>query len=373
VAANAPDFEILLIAAPGLEPALQQEAMERGFRVQSVIAGGVIISGGWPEVWRANLQLRGTGRVLARIGSFPAVHLSQLDKRARKFPWYRILRKGVAVHVEASCRKSKIYHAGAAAQRIATAIREEFEVAIEETAPVTIMLRIDHDLCSLSVDTSGDMLHKRGHKEAVAKAPMRETMAALLLRQCGYKGNEPVLDPMCGSGTFVVEAAEMALGLWPGRDRAFAFEHLKTFDAEQWSVMKSAGTQAAPPAFHFTGSDRDAGAIRASTENAARSGVLAITDFQHHPVSALQRPEGPPGLVMVNPPYGLRIGDKAPLKTLHAKLGEVLRQKFSGWRVGLVTADKQLAYATGLPFKPPGPPINHGGTRVFLFQTDALA
>ena len=365
-------FEIFLVAAPGLETALLDEVTEAGFAGVRAVAGGVTIVGGWPEVWRANVQLRGTGRVLARIGSFPAVHLSQLDKSARKFAWYKVLRKDVAVKVEATCRKSKIYHAGAATQRIATAIREELGAPIADDAPVTVMLRTDHDLCTLSVDTSGDMLHKRGHKEAVAKAPLRETMAALLLRQCGYRGNEPVLDPMCGSGTFVVEAAEMALGLQPGRDRAFAFEHLKSFNTGEWESLKARAVPTTSPAFRFFGSDRDAGAIRASTENAARAGVSAVTAFAHHPVSALQRPDGPPGLVMVNPPYGLRIGDKTPLKTLHAKMGDILRSKFSGWRVGLVTADKQLAYATGLPFKPPGPPINHGGTRVFLFQTDVL-
>ena len=123
-AASPPDFDILLVAAPGLEAELRAEAVENGFRAPKVITGGVTIRGGWPEVWRANLELRGATRVLARIGSFRVLHLAQLDKRAREFPWGNVLRKDVPVHVEASCTHSRIYHSGAAAQRIAPAIAE---------------------------------------------------------------------------------------------------------------------------------------------------------------------------------------------------------------------------------------------------------
>ena len=359
------------MATPGLEAALCNEAKARGFRSPKVIEGGVRIEGRWHDVWRANLELRGTGRVLARLGSFPASHLSQLDKSARKFAWGETLRKDVSVRVEATCKKSKIYHAGAATQRVATAIHEELGCPLSDDADVCVKFRIEHDICTISVDSSGEMLHKRGHKEAIAKAPIRETLAAMFLRQCGYDGNEPVVDPMCGSGTFIMEAAEIAVGLKPGRTRSFAFEQLATFDSIAWQTMRDASS-VVQTAFRFYGSDRDGGAIRAAKANAERAGVSAITDFHQHAISDLKPPEGPPGLVIVNPPYGTRIGDKKPLHALYAALGQTLSQRFKGWRIGIVTTDVALAKSTGLPFKPTTTSVNHGGLKVYLYQTDTL-
>jgi putative N6-adenine-specific DNA methylase len=367
------DFEIFLATAPGLEAALAAELAALGFDAPAPGPGGVTVRGGWPEVWRANLTVRGASRVLARFDAFRVVHLSQLDKRARKTPWEAVLRSDVPVRVEASCRRSKIYHAGAAAQRVETAIRESFGAPVAEEAAITVRVRIEDNVCTLSVDTSGELLHRRGYKAAVAKAPMRESLAALFLRECGYDGTEPVLDPMCGSGTFVIEAAEIAAGLAPGRARSFAFEQLATFDAAAWRAMRDAvAARPVPPEIRFYGSDRDAGAIRMSRENAARAGVADITGFSVSPVSDLQRPDGPAGLVIVNPPYGGRIGKKAALVTLHGTLGQVLRSRFAGWRVGLVTSDPALARATRLPFARPGRPVDHGGIKVRLYTTPPL-
>lgn len=364
-------MEIFCVAIPGLEPALLSEVQEAGFRKPRSMHGGVSLEGGWPDVWRANYMLRGASRVLARIGSFHAAHLAQLDKRSRAFAWGEVLRADVPVRVEASCSRSRIYHSGAAAERVARAIVEELGAPISDDADVTVKVRIDNDLCTISVDSSGGLLHKRGHKQAMAKAPLRETMAALLLRQCGFNGKEPVIDPLCGSGTFVIEAAEIAAGLPPGRNRSFAFEKLATFDAAKWQKLRGTPiAQETPLRFH--GSDRDEGAIKAATANAERAGVSTITTFTCHPVSELQRPEGKPGLIIMNPPYGTRIGDKRGLRDLHAAIGLTLKQRFTGWRVGLVTSDDSLARATGLPFGPRSAPILHGGLRVYLWQTAGL-
>lgn len=225
------EFEIFLVTAPGLEAALLDEAREKRFRDPKPVKGGVIVQGDWHEVWRANLELRGAARVLARIAAFRAMHVAQLDKRAHKVAWGEVLRGDVPFSVEASCKASRIYHQGAAAQRITKAITDTLGAPVAEDAEVVIKARIDDDLCTISIDTSGESLHKRGNKQAVAKAPMRENLASLFLRQCGFDGTEPVVDPMCGSGTFVIEAAEIAAGLKPGRSRRFAFEQLATFDA----------------------------------------------------------------------------------------------------------------------------------------------
>ncbi|WP_114860898.1 THUMP domain-containing class I SAM-dependent RNA methyltransferase [Azospirillum brasilense] len=366
------DFEIFIVTAPGLESVLCAEVKAKGFRDATAIKGGVTVRGGWPEVWRANLELRGATRVLARVASFRAFHLAQLDKRARRVPWAEFLRPDVPVRVEASCKGSRIYHAGATAQRIERAISEELGAPISAEAEVSIKARIDDDLCTISVDASGESLHKRGHKEEIHKAPLRETLAALFLRHCGYDGTEPVVDPMCGSGTFVIEAAEIAAGLHPGRTRRFAFEQLASFDDAAWQAMRSAGGAGTAPAVRFYGSDRDGGAIAMSRANAERAGVAALTDFQKHAVSDLMPPEGPPGLVIVNPPYGARIGEKKPLFALYGALGQTLLSRFSGWRVGLVTNEASLAQATGLPFQPSGPSVSHGGLRVTLHSTAAL-
>lgn len=366
------EFEIFIVTAPGLESVLCAEVKAKGFRDATAIKGGVTIRGGWPEVWRANLELRGATRVLARVASFRAFHLAQLDKRARRVPWAEVLRPDVPVRVEASCKGSRIYHAGATAQRIERAITEELGAPISAEAEVSIKARIDDDLCTISVDASGESLHKRGHKEEIHKAPLRETLAALFLHHCGFDGSEPVVDPMCGSGTFVIEAAEIAAGLHPGRSRRFAFEQLASFDDAAWQTMRSAGGTGAAPAVRFYGSDRDGGAIAMSRANAERAGVAALTDFQKHAVSDLMPPEGPPGLVIVNPPYGARIGEKKPLFALYGALGQTLLSRFSGWRVGLVTNEASLAQATGLPFQPSGPSVSHGGLRVTLHSTAAL-
>ncbi|MFS4582217.1 THUMP domain-containing class I SAM-dependent RNA methyltransferase [Phaeobacter sp. C3_T13_0] len=369
-------FEIFLTAPPGMEQTLQREAVEIGFSGAKTVPGGVTLEGDWADVWRANLQLRGAARVLARIGSFRAFHLAQLDKRARKFPWSDVLRADVPVRVETTTnKKSKIYHAGAATQRIERAISEELGAEISAEAPIAVKLRIEDNLCTFSVDTSGEGLHKRGHKTAVGKAPMRENLAALFLRDCGFTGDEPVVDPMCGSGTFVIEAAEIAKGLFPGRSRSFAFEQMASFDSVAWEALR-AKQETRETSARFYGSDRNAGAVEMATANAERAGLAELVQITQHAVSDLTPPvldpNGEPGLVIVNPPYGARIGNKKLLYALYAALGETLMSRFSGWRVGIVTSETSLAKATKLPFKPFGAPVAHGGLKIRLFQTGPL-
>jgi len=364
------EFEIFLVATPGLEGPLCAEARAKGFKAKTV-PGGVALKGGWSEVWRANLQMRGASRVFARIDAFRVQHLAQLDKRSRHVRWANVLRRDVPFRVEATCRTSRIYHSGAAAERIEKAIETEIGAPVSPDAQVCIKVRIESDVCTIAVDTSGELLHKRGHKVAVAKAPMRETMAALFLRQCGFEGSEPVLDPMCGSGTFVIEAAEIASGLDPGRSRSFAFEHLATFDAAAWQALKDASRSTKPPV-RFYGSDRDGGAIRMSRANAERAGVGDITEFQELSIEDRTVPDGPSGLVIVNPPYGDRIGEKSQLRSLYRTLGQTLMSRFSRWRVGLITSEPALAEATGLPFALTAEPVLHGGLRITLYRTKAL-
>lgn len=369
------DFEIFLVGLPGLETVLAKEAKTRGFSQVETVAGGVTCRGGWQDIWRANLEMRGASRVLVRIASFRAPHLAQLDKRSRKVDWGAFLHPDVPVSIEASSKRSRVYHTGAIRQRIQGALQDRLGVPVSAEAPLCLRVRLDDDLCTISIDTTGDPLHKRGHKLAVNKAPMRETMAAQFLIACGYKPGEALVDPMCGSGTFAIEAAEMTLGLQAGRSRDFAFAHLPSFDAKRFEALKIAPDKNArgESGILCWGSDRDAGAIEMSRANAERAGVLDQVDFTHAAISDLRRPEGSdPGLVLVNPPYGDRIGDKKGLAALYGAFGRVMKEQFVGWRIGLITDDHKLARATGLPFKKPTSPIPHGGLKVKLYQTAPL-
>ncbi len=364
-------FEIFCACPPGLEPFLEAEALEAGFKGATATAGGVTFFGLWPNVMRANLTLRGASRVLARFAHFRSFNLSQLEKQTRELDWHTILRADVPVKVDVTTRKSKIYHAGAAKERIERAIHERLRAPIGGDNAIKIMVRIEDNLCTFSIDTSGDPLHQRGHKEAVGKAPMRENLASLFLRASGYDGTEPVLDPMCGSGTFPIEAAEIAAGLLPGRSRSFAFERLASFMPERWAEMRSAETKR-ETAVHFHGSDRNQGAIDNANANAKRAGVSGFCTFTQASISDLTRPDGPAGLVILNPPYGARIGDKKQLFALYGSLGKTLKTRFKGWRVAIITTDTGLAQTSGLPFTTTSAPIPHGGLKVRLHQTAPL-
>jgi len=364
-------FEIFLATAPGLESALYDEVRNKGFKRVKATKGGVTIVGGWPEVWRANLWVRGASRVLARVGSFKALHLAQLASLSRELPWGEILNPEYTFCVEVSCSKSRIYHSDAAAERIERAISDSLKISTSSHADIKVMARIDRDICTLSIDTSGELLHKRGYKAAINKAPMRENMAALFLQQCGYKGTEPVFDPMCGSGTFVIEAAEIAARLNPGRARNFAFEKLVTFDRQAWENMRNVKRKGETD-IHFYGSDRDSGAIKMSVENAERAGIDNLTEFKQQSISDIIPPTSTTGLIILNSPYGSRIGDRNKILPLYQTLGRVLLDRFKGWRIGIITSEKSLAQATALPFLPTKASVQHGGLRVNLFQTDTL-
>ncbi|MDG3041220.1 THUMP domain-containing class I SAM-dependent RNA methyltransferase [Roseicyclus marinus] len=359
---------LFLVAVPGLEAPLAAEATAKGFSGVTVLPGGVEVAGGLPEAIRANLVLRCAVRVLWRVAAFRALHLAQLDKRARKLPWADWLSPDQPVRVEAVCRASRIYHHKAAAQRIAGAIAAA-GIPVSGDAAITLKARIEDDLCTISLDTTGEPLHRRGHKSFVGKAPLRETMAAGFLWQMGFDGTQAVVDPMCGSGTIPMEAAEIALDLVPGRSRDFAFAHLVGGGSEGPCPSRS------PPYLEedeggarFFGFDRDDGAIRGARGNAERAGLSEICLFTRQTVSDLVPPEGvEPGIVLTNPPYGARIGERKLLFAVYGALGATLKARFSGWQVGIITSDKGLAQATGLGLEALGP-VDHSGTKVWLWR-----
>jgi len=362
---------LFLVSVPGLEEALAAEATRAGFAGVTIAHGGVEVTGGLAEAARANVTLRSAVRVLWRVAEFRAMHLAQLDKRARKLAWLDWLRPDVTVKVEASCHRSKIYHDKAAVQRIAGAITAA-GIPVAADGPVVVKARIEDDLCTISIDTTGAPLHRRGHKMFVGKAPLRETMAAGFLWQMGFDGTQAVVDPMCGSGTIPIEAAEIAAGLLPGRSREFAFAHLVGGGSEGLCPSRSPAYLEKDEGGRFFGFDRDDGAIRGARGNAERAGVAAVCRFERQAVSDLVPPEGvapgpEPGIVLTNPPYGARIGERKLLFAVYGALGRVLAERFRGWQVGIVTSDRGLAQATGLGLAAVGP-VDHSGTKVWLWR-----
>lgn len=359
---------LFLVAVPGLEVPLAAEAERSGLADVRQVPGGVEVAGGLPEAMRANRDLRCAVRVLWRVAAFRAMHLAQLDKRARRLAWGDWLRGDMPVRVEAVCRSSKIYHDKAAQQRIAGAIAAA-GIPVSPDAAVVVKARIEDDLCTISIDTTGEPLHRRGHKTFVGKAPLRETMAAGFLWQMGFDGSQAVVDPMCGSGTIPLEAAEIATGLLPGRSREFAFAHLVGGASEGLCPSGSpAYLEKDEGQARFFGFDRDDGAIRGARGNAERAGIAGLCRFERQAVSDLMPPEGMvPGIVLTNPPYGARIGERKLLFAVYGALGATLRARFSGWRVGIITSDKGLAQATGLGLEAIGP-FDHSGTKVWLWR-----
>jgi putative N6-adenine-specific DNA methylase len=364
--------ELFAVAAPGLAPYTAQELHALGLLPApdtGIEPGGVTFTGANAAIYRANLHLRTANRVLVRLGGFRAVGFDELRKFAGRLAWERFLRPGQPVALRVTCHKSRLYHSDAVAQRVAAAIGDRLGVppsvqkfdedSDEDHAappPQLILVRLLHDQATVSIDSSGALLHRRGYRLATAKAPLRETLAAGLLLASGWadRPDAPLLDPFCGAGTISVEAALLALGIAPGRQRSFAFMQWPDFDAALWArLLAEADAHQEQQRARWAGrlqilaSDRDAGAIALAQENAARAGVADAIQFSCRAVSAIDPPSGP-GWLVTNPPYGVRVGAGADLRNLYAQLGKVLRSRCPGWQVALLGNDRRLLGQLGL-------------------------
>jgi putative N6-adenine-specific DNA methylase len=211
----------------------------------------------------------------------------------------------------------------------------------EGTQGLTLLVRLDGPECTVSVDTSGEPLHRRGYRQEIGRAPMRETLAAGILGLAGYDGTEPLVDPMCGSGTFLIEGAWMSMRRAPGLERTFAFERFPGFDKAAWEERQArARAEALPsPRAPLHGFDINAGALGTARRNARRAGVTLA--LERRDVKTLAAPVAGPGLVVANPPYGKRVGEGGELPELYRALGATLRRAFQGWRVALIVPDEE--------------------------------
>ncbi|MBA4421351.1 MAG: hypothetical protein C0391_09410, partial [Anaerolinea sp.] len=315
-------------------------------------------------------------RVLARLGEFSANGFEELRKKAARLPWKEIIRPGEPVALRVTCRKSRLYHSDAVAREVLAAIETALgkpcpSVKYDEDArpvPQLIVIRLLHDTCTISMDTSGASLHRRGYRLETAKAPLRETLAAGLILASGWDTATPFLDPFCGSGTLAIEAALLARRIAPGRNRRFAFSHWPNFDSPLWQgLYAEAAANEIADCLPILASDRDEGAVRITTANAERAGVLSNLDIQHRAFSAIEPPPSP-GWVVTNPPYGMRVSPEKDLRNLYDQLGNVLREKCPDWHVSLLCGSPVLAGHTRLPF---GEPLRltNGGIPVGFYST----
>lgn len=362
------------ITAPGLEAITAAELQALGISPGKSVHGGVPWAGSFESIYLANLWLRTASRVIVRVTEFHATSFAELERRAKKVPWGLYVSPGRPVRFRVTCRKSRLYHSDAVAQRLADAVRPSVgnEVSIgvvrgsdDEDVPNAqiFIVRIEHDQVSISADTSGALLHRRGYRQAVAKAPLRETIAAAMVLASGWDRHSPLVDPMCGSGTIPIEAALLARKIAPGHSRNFAFQHWPHFDAPLWKelIARSKEDELSSAQGVIRGSDRDAGAVRAALENAERAGVAGEVDFSQSSISAVE-PIGSRGWMVTNPPYGLRVGD-ASVRNLYAQFGKMLHVNFPGWTVGMLGADRTLERQMRLRFNQMFVTTN-GGIRV---------
>ncbi|MEO7083451.1 MAG: class I SAM-dependent RNA methyltransferase [Gemmatimonadaceae bacterium] len=351
------------VTAPGLEQICSDELRALGIRGKAE-DGGVAWSGTLDSVAKANLWLRTASRVLVRIAEFRATAFYELELHAKRIAWSQYVAAGTTAEFRVTCRKSKLYHSDAVAERFMKALEGKVKGATaaavddaddEETDTRVTQLfiaRFVKDVCTVSADTSGALLHRRGYRQQLAKAPLRETLAAAVLLGAGWKGDTPLLDPMCGSGTIPIEGAMIARRMAPGRNRSFSFLNWPGASEQNWTSMLNdarSGELPAAPVL-ISGSDRDDGAIAAARANAERAGVLNDLDLRTLALSAVDSASAP-GLIALNPPYGVRIGDSNPLRNLYARLGDVVRTKRQGWTLALLSADKMLERQIGLRFE----------------------
>jgi putative N6-adenine-specific DNA methylase len=334
----------------GLESALVSELEALG--ALSVLGrdGGVQFQGRLSDCYRANLESRIASRILWQVANDPYVTEADIYAVTRRLPWSQWFDPALKIRVNVAAIKCPLRSLDFVTLRIKDAVCDLFRETTGRRPDVDTVqpdMRIhgflDARRFSLYLDTSGDALFKRGIRKNTVAAPIRENLAAGILHLTGWKPGAPLLDPMCGSGTFLLEAAQIALNIAPGSGRRFAFEKLKNFDAPQWKRLKDEAVARQIPASPqpIFGSDLYGDTIAAARENLDDAGFSAVVSLKQANVLEISAPAAS-GFLVTNPPYGVRIGEPQQLAEFYPRLGDVLKKKFSGWNVYILTADPLL-------------------------------
>jgi putative N6-adenine-specific DNA methylase len=374
------------IVAPGLEQLAAAELRAIGIEPGEIDPGGVAFKADDTGLFDANLRLRTVSRVIVRVAEFRATAFHELERLSRTIRWDELVAPGTAVRLRVTCRKSKLYHSDGVAQRVGDAIKRrvtgvtiagakrETEDDTDTDAPEPdaqlFLVRFVKDVCTISIDSSGELLHRRGYRLATAKAPLRETLAAAMLLAVGYDGSVPLMDPMCGAGTIAIEAALIARRIAPGINRTFACERWPGAPVKQFAAQRAMAKAERPPhaGVAIIASDRDAGGAAATVANAERAGVHGDIEVRRGALSGIMPPAGR-GLLLTNPPYGVRASSESEVRNLYAQLGNVARAKCPGWTVAFLAADRAMDAQLKLPLRE-ALKFKNGGIPVRLMRAD---
>jgi putative N6-adenine-specific DNA methylase len=363
--------------APGHETICHGELADLGLAITDtcVVVGGVEFNARLQDCYLANLHLRTANRVLMRVHQFEATGFRPFEKAVAAIPWELYLPAITSPKILVTTKHCRLYHSAAVGERVLNSISKhatnnaserenQTSISIEQK----IFVRGADDRFTVSIDSSGEHLHKRGLKKHSGRAPLRETIAAAALLLAGYRGSEPVIDPMCGSGTFSLEAALIAQNIPPGWYRQFAFMQWPSFRPSQWEYLKREAEN------HFTrtqaplifASDKDPAACRRLEKNVADSRLADIIQvsnrdfFEFRPQDLTDQT----GLVAINPPYGKRLENRPQSERLFMEICSRLKQAYIGWKVILISPNKKLAKK--VPLKLEVHPISHGGLKPVL-------
>jgi putative N6-adenine-specific DNA methylase len=333
----------------GLEGLLADELRALGASEVAVAAGGVGFAGSWETCYAANFHSRIASRVLWRLGSFDYASEEDIYAAARSVSWGDLFAVEKSIRVNLTAIKSPLKSLDFATLRIKDAVCDRFRddtgrrPDVDRLAPqVRIHCFLEAAQGTLYLDTSGEPLFKRGWRHAAVEAPLRENLAAGIVRLTGWKFDEPLFDPMCGGGTLLVEAAAMALNEPPGAGRGFGFENLKTLDLKAWNRVRDGRPPRNKLRPALFGSDLEQRAVASAKKNLMAAGFLDLVKLQRADILQVEAPASS-GVMVANPPYGERLSDAEQLAAFYPQLGNALKQRFAGWRCHFFTSDFRMA------------------------------
>lgn len=343
--------------AKGLEETLAGELRRQGVIDPALEKGGVRFSGDMSVCYRANLWLRTAHRILMPLAEFGCDTPQSLYDGVRSIPWTRYLNADLTLAVDCNLRDSALTHSGFVALKTKDAVVDTIRDAcgrrpsVNPADPdVLINVHLVRNRCTISLDSSGASLDKRGYRLDRREAPLRETVAAAMVELSGWDGSVPLVDPMCGSGTIPIEAALAASRRPPGLTRpGFGFQRWPGYESSVWGRIvgeaRAAVLESLP--MRIAGSDMSAQALQAAGRNAERAGVSGLVSYCRADIVDSPNPS-PPGIVLCNPPYGVRLGDEDSLRFLYRRIGDVLKRRFQGYTAYLLVGNSELAKQVGL-------------------------
>lgn len=364
----------------GLESLLVKELKQCGGRDIKATDGGVAFTGQLSTCYEANLHSRIATRILMRVSRGDYRTEEDLYRAAYRINWPNWFAVKHDFMVKVTAVRCPLKSLEFVTLRVKDAICDKFRSIVDERPSVSTRypaVRIHVFLTAKSfqyyVDTSGQALYQRGHRQASVEAPLRENLAAGILKLIQWEPEIPLLDPMCGSGTFLLEAAMMAQGIAPGLKREFGFEKLKNFESDRWKKIKNkALNDVKPSSFQYIyGSDMSAQAVRASEKNLRAADLIDAVELKQTSFENIKAPHDK-GFMVTNPPYGVRIGEGEDLAALYPKMGEVLKREFAGWNTYFLTNDMRLP--KGMRLSPSKrTPLFNGSLDCRLFEIKMVA